>query len=925
VNRVKFQNAAFWRASLKPFDETGTYDPQAGGRELHKLAIRGAGVTIFSSGLGVAIQIIATITLARLLMPADFGLVAMVTTFSLLPMNFGLNGFTEAILQRETLDDQLASNLFWINLGIGAALTVCFAAAGTLLAKFYHNPLVAHVSVGVSVTILLTSVSVVHFALLKRAMRFFEASAIEIFARVASLAISILLAWAGWGYWALVAGVIAVPLLQSLGAWWVCSWTPRLPRRAAGTASMVWFALNVYGRFSFNYSSRNMDNILVGWRFGSVALGFYKKAYDLFALAAGQLSSPLTNVAVAALSRVDPRSPRYREFLCGGISVMALVGMALGGELTLLGPQIIRILLGPGWEETGRIFTFFGPGIGVMVIYYISGWIHLSIGTPARWLRWSLVEVAVTGLLFLLALPWGAVGIAVAWTSSFWLLIVPAFWYAGRPIGLGVKPILAATWKYVVAGVGSGCACGAISHSLRAVNDMPAVIQRIMTISSLFAALYALAVILLHRGLEPVYLVVGLLRRMVSNGEGDARLTPTSVPVPGLVEVDSAPRNKPRVSILIPAYNSEEWIADTLRCALAQTWEPKEIIVVDDGSLDRTLAIAREFESSSVRVVTQRNQGAAAARNTAYALSSGDYIQWLDADDLLAPDKVSKQMELVEAGEGVRTLLSSSFALFKYRFYRAQFVPGPLWCDLSSVEWLIRKLGLNTYMQTATWLVSRELTEAAGPWDTSLLGDDDGEYFCRVLLASDGVRFVPDSKVFYRAPWVGTLSYLGRQQWKLKAHWHSMELHIRYLRSLEDSERVQRACVRYLENCLVYFYPEMPEVVEAAQTLAHSFGSELKLPRLSWKYSWIRKLAGWRCAKRAQILVPRLRWAVMKMWEKTMFIVETRLLVIHSPFLEVEAARGQAAWRSKTVTGGLNDAEDEASRHRAYLVGKRGL
>ncbi len=102
---------------------------------------------------------------------------------------------------------------------------------------------------------------------------------------------------------------------------------------------------------------------------------------------------------------------------------------------------------------------------------------------------------------------------------------------------------------------------------------------------------------------------------------------------------------KALVSILIPAFNAQEWIADTLRSAIAQTWERKEIIVVDDGSTDQTLAIARQFESDFLRVITQKNQGAAAARNLALSLSRGDYLQWLDADDLLAPDKVARQVE----------------------------------------------------------------------------------------------------------------------------------------------------------------------------------------------------------------------------------------------------------------------------------------
>jgi len=208
---------------------------------------------------------------------------------------------------------------------------------------------------------------------------------------------------------------------------------------------------------------------------------------------------------------------------------------------------------------------------------------------------------------------------------------------------------------------------------------------------------------------------------------------------------------QPLVSILIPAYNAERWLVDTIESAIAQTWPQKEIIVVNDGSTDRTLAIARQFERNAVRVVTQPNQGAAAARNKAFSMSRGDYIQWLDADDILAPDKIARQMALVEEGLGNRSLLSSEWGKFMYRSSRAHFAPTALWEDLSPVDWLLRKLGCNLYMQTATWLVSRELTVAAGPWDTRLMGDDDGEYFCRILLASDGVRFVSGSRVYYRS------------------------------------------------------------------------------------------------------------------------------------------------------------------------------
>lgn len=338
---------------------------------------------------------------------------------------------------------------------------------------------------------------------------------------------------------------------------------------------------------------------------------------------------------------------------------------------------------------------------------------------------------------------------------------------------------------------------------------------------------------------------------------------------------------KPLVSILIPAYNAQEWIVDTLRSAIAQTWESKEIVIVDDGSTDQTLAIARRFESHSIRVVTQKNQGAAAARNKAFSLSRGDYIQWLDADDLLTSDKIARQMQALESCSSKRTLFSSAWGRFLYRYYRAEFTPTSLWCDLSPKEWLLRKMAENLHMQTATWLVSRELTEAAGPWNTGLLSDDDGEYFCRVLLASDGVRFVPGAKVYYRASGTNSLSYIGRSDKKLEALWRSMQLHVAYLRSFEDSERVRAACVTYLRNWLICFYPERLDIVKRAEEMAAQFGGQLGVPRLSWKYSWIEAVFGWGLAKRVRVLMPAVRWSLERYKDKVLFHLERRHLAPH--------------------------------------------
>src|ERR1039457_5274422 len=209
-----------WRPALKPFDADGDFAPTVptGVGELRRLTVRGAGATLAAGVMTLSTQIIATMILAPPPPPSDFGLVTMVTTFSLLVANFGFNGLTEAIVQCDEIDHKLASTLFWINAACGILLTIGFAESGSLLAKFYHDALVQRVSVFVSLTIFATSISTVHLALLKRAMHFSWISLNDICARAVSVILSIFLAWMGWGYWALVAGAVALPVSSTVGA-----------------------------------------------------------------------------------------------------------------------------------------------------------------------------------------------------------------------------------------------------------------------------------------------------------------------------------------------------------------------------------------------------------------------------------------------------------------------------------------------------------------------------------------------------------------------------------------------------------------------------------------------------------------------------------------------------------------------------------
>jgi glycosyltransferase involved in cell wall biosynthesis len=330
---------------------------------------------------------------------------------------------------------------------------------------------------------------------------------------------------------------------------------------------------------------------------------------------------------------------------------------------------------------------------------------------------------------------------------------------------------------------------------------------------------------------------------------------------------------KPLVSILITAYNAEKTIAYTLQSAVAQTWQRKEIIVVDDGSKDRTAEVVRQFKD--VKLVSTENQGLSGAQNNAFLLSQGDYIQYLDADDLLAPDKIERQLAALRESDSRRILLSSPWAPFYYRIRPARFVRNSLWEDLSPVEWLLRKMREGIHMQNATWLVSRELAKMAGPWNDRLQYDQDGEYFCRVLLASEGTRFVPGTGIYYRFVRPNSISFIGNSDKKKNSLLLSMKLHIQYLRSLEDSERVRKACLAYIQIWYPNFYPERPDLMQEAQQLADSLGGRLSLPKASSKYAWIEKLFGFAAAKHVQLYYNhRVKFSAIRAWDKMMYSFE---------------------------------------------------
>lgn len=475
--------------------------------ELKGRAMRGAGATISANIFSFVVHIFSTVILARLLTPNDFGLIAMVTTFSLLLQNFGVNGFTEAIIQKEDLNHEMTSTLFWTNAAISSGLTLIFILFAPVIAWFYHEPHLYKITVGIAFSIISAGMTVIHMGILRRNMQFYITSAISVTAMIISLLTAIVMAWMGMGYWALIANIILQPFITAICAWIFCGWRPGRPGKLQDITPILKFAMHTYGNFTLNYFSRNIDKLLIGWRYDAQSLGYYKKAYDLFALPVNQLIHPISNVALAALSRLTEDPIKYRHYYLSAVSIIAFIGMPLSAMLTLAGYDIILLVLGPQWTKAGEVFCYFGASIGILLIYGTQSWLHLSLGRPDRWLRWGLIECIPITCFFIAGLQFGIHGVAIAYSMTLYLLAGPCLWYAGIPINLTISSLLSAIWRYFLAALTAGGLSYVLFYHLPAVSVPFAALHvffRIVLASLMCGILYLGFIIVLYQSLSPI-------------------------------------------------------------------------------------------------------------------------------------------------------------------------------------------------------------------------------------------------------------------------------------------------------------------------------------------------------------------------------------------------------------------------------------
>jgi glycosyltransferase involved in cell wall biosynthesis len=263
----------------------------------------------------------------------------------------------------------------------------------------------------------------------------------------------------------------------------------------------------------------------------------------------------------------------------------------------------------------------------------------------------------------------------------------------------------------------------------------------------------------------------------------------------------------PKVSILIPCYNAATYIAETIQSALKQSWPNTEIIIIDDGSSDNSFSVAQDYASGNLKVYRQPNSGACRARNLAFEKSTGDYIQYLDADDLISPNKIEVQMSLFSAF-GNDMVASCRWSKFYQHPGEAIFHSLGVYKDYKRpLDILLDMWSGQEMMQTSVWLSPRKIIEAAGPWNEGLAINQDGEFFCRVMMAAAEVRFEPEGKVYYRTGIPNSVSVSKGDRLKAEALLKSFRLYEDHVEAFMAEERVKEAiAMNYYSFIYIYYH-----------------------------------------------------------------------------------------------------------------------
>ncbi len=490
---------------------------------LKQKTVRGGLYVVLAQGTVAVIALATVPVMARLLNPADFGLVAMVTVFTGFAAMLIDAGLSMATIQRRRITHQQVSNLFWLATATGFGIAAIVAALSPVIAAFYREQRLIPITLALCLSFIFSGLTIQHQALLRRAMRLKAISIIQVAAYFLSYCVGITVAYIYRTYWAIVLVPIVNALIRMLATWIACGWRPSRPRREPEMRELIGFGVNLTGYSFVDYFARNADNMLIGWRWGADPLGLYERAYKLMLAPLSQVSSPLHHIVVPALSRLHNEPTKFREAYFLAAILLQIVSCPLMAFVIVAAPWIVEILFGPGWDEVVPILRWLAAAGLLQPLIKSHNWLYVSQSRANTMFRWGLVGSLLMNASFVIGLPWGPIGVARSYAIVTYLVVVPlANWYAGSEGHVTTKDLFRLTLAAIVYAIPAVLAPLLIAY---AMPQFSAIVK--LGLSGLLAA-FALAVVVLmtKRGRTYLKMLRELLEHSLRRPVRDPQQTP---------------------------------------------------------------------------------------------------------------------------------------------------------------------------------------------------------------------------------------------------------------------------------------------------------------------------------------------------------------------------------------------------------------
>jgi len=439
-------------------------------QDLGRRSRRGGAVLLGAQMVRVLGQMATLVVLARLLPPQAFGLLAMVAAIGLVLDLIKEFGLSSATIQKSDITHAQVSALFWVNAGVGAALAALLFLAAPLIAEFYGQPELEEIARWLALGFVASGLTVQHWALLRRQMRFTAIAGMETAADLLSFAVAVALAWHGSGYWALVVQRLIPPILLLLASWTICRWRPSRPARAAGVRSLLGFGAGVTGSQLSVAFARSVDQILIGWLWGPAVLGLYERTTRLLLVPINTINAPVYAAAMPALSRLLDEPARYRSMFCQVMQKLGLLTMPVFALAAVTADWVVDILFGPAWHQAIPLVAAFSVSATFLPVLMAVGLLFLTQARTADMLRATGLDALVSVAAIVAGLPWGVTGVAASIALVGVFLRTPlAFWLAARrgPVGVG------AVWRAIAPPASIALAIAGVVGGLRVVTPDP--------------------------------------------------------------------------------------------------------------------------------------------------------------------------------------------------------------------------------------------------------------------------------------------------------------------------------------------------------------------------------------------------------------------------------------------------------------------